>query len=497
MSIFRELITIATVVGIAASKQEELTTMLTQLQLKNFKGWKDTLPIKMAPLTVLFGTNSSGKSSIEQFLLMLKQTVDSSDRKMVIFPGDANTPVNLGSFEELIHGRDTKNKLEFNFQWELPKPLTVSNSLSDLEYTGNQMRFSADVGMLGEKVPVLAVNRFEYDLRNGRGSVMQVRVERTQTVKKVEYKLEAVPYELLRHKGRAWLPGAPMKFYGFPDQIPAYYQNADFVQDFSLEMERLLRSVSYLGPLRSKGERLYNWAGGEPESVGYSGENTIIALLAAKNRELNTGPKKRRRPFQQFIAEKLQQLELIDAFEIKQISAHRKEYEVRVKTPGSPSWVDLPDVGFGISQVLPVIVQCFYARPGSILLIEQPELHLHPRAQAHLADLFIDVLSSRENGKERGIQLIIETHSEHFLHRLQRRIAEANPDRPILAEQVAAYFAHTTGSESKLEPLEFDVFGNILNWPDNFFGDSMGDLFEMSKATARRRQEAEPVEVGK
>jgi predicted ATPase len=58
--------------------------MLRNLQIKNFKGWRDTLPIKMSPLTVFFGTNSSGKSSIEQFLLMLKQTVDSSDRKMVI-----------------------------------------------------------------------------------------------------------------------------------------------------------------------------------------------------------------------------------------------------------------------------------------------------------------------------------------------------------------------------------------------------------------------------
>lgn len=110
--------------------------MLTHLQLKNFKGWKDTTPIRMAPLTVFFGTNSSGKSSIEQFLLMLKQTVDSSDRKMVIFPGDANSPVDLGSFEDLIHGRDTKTKLEFSFEWDLPKPLTVKDPRSKFRDPG-------------------------------------------------------------------------------------------------------------------------------------------------------------------------------------------------------------------------------------------------------------------------------------------------------------------------------------------------------------------------
>ena len=243
---------------------------------------------------------------------------------------------------------------------------------------------------------------------------MWVSVERKHA-EQLAYDLKASPYTLKRSWGKVYPLGAPTKFYGFPDETARYYQNADFVKDFSLEMERLLRSVSYLGPLRSKGERLYYWTGGEPESVGYSGENAISALLAAKERKLSTRPKQWGQPFQEFIAQKLKDLELIDEFAVRRISDNRKEYEVKVRTPGSPSWVDIPDVGFGISQVLPVIVQSFYAPAGSILFIEQPELHLHPRAQAHLADLFIEVLTSREGGKERGIQLIIETHSEHFL----------------------------------------------------------------------------------
>ncbi len=463
--------------------------MLTHLELKNFKGWRDTRPIKLAPLTVFFGTNSSGKSSIEQFLLMLKQTVDSSDRKLVIYPGDQNTPVNLGSFEELIFGRDTGHNLEFCFEWDLPEPFVVYDPRSKFKCSGSQLRFRAEIGMAGDKHSTLAVKRLEYQLKEEGAEAMRVWVERKDGTK-LEYQLDATPYTLTRKTGRGWPLGIPTKFYGFPDQVSAYYQNADFVQDFSLQMEKLLRSVSYLGPLRSKGERLYYWTGGEPESVGYSGENTISALLSAKGRQISAGRRLRKRPFQQLIAEKLKQLELIDAFEVRQISANRKEYEVKVKTPGSPSWVDLPDVGFGISQVLPVIVQCYYAPAGSILFIEQPELHLHPRAQAHLADLFIDVLMSREDGKNRNVQLIIETHSEHFLYRLQRRIAEASPERSLSSDQVSAYFAQTTGSGPKLEPLRIDEYGTILNWPDAFFGDGMTDLFEMTKAAARRRQEA-------
>lgn len=460
--------------------------MLIQLQLKNFKSWKDTGPTRFGPLTCLFGTNSSGKSSIEQFFLMLKQTVDTSDRKMVIFAGDSYTPVNIGSFEELIFGRNVENNLNFAFEWTLPEPLTIKDPRSRFKCSGNQIRFEAEIGRIGKR-PSPVVHRFEYELKQDGLEQMKVWVER-RAGEKLEYEVGATPYVLTRHQMRAWPLGPPIKFYGFPDRIAAYYQNADFVQDFSLQMEKLLRSISYLGPLRSKPERLYNWAGGEPENVGYSGEQTIAALLAAKERKLSLVRKQRGKPFQEFIAHCLQQLDLIDKFEVRQISSNRKEYEVKVKTHGSQLWVDLADVGFGVSQVLPVIVQCFYAPPESILFIEQPELHLHPKAQANLADLFIDVLVSREGGKERNIQLVIETHSEHLLNRLQRRIAEDNPMRPISADNVAAYFVYPTGSDSKREALMIDRFGNITNWPDKFFGDNIGDLFEMAKAGARRKQ---------
>ena len=99
------------------------------------------------------------------------------------------------------------------------------------------------------------------------------------------------------------------------------------------------------------------------------------------------------------------------------------------------------------------------------------------------------MITSRENGLERNVQLIIETHSEHFLLRLQRRIAEAKSDYDIKHEQVALYFAHTTGNQSRLIPLEVDAFGEISNWPENFFGDSMSDVFEKAKAASVRRQQ--------
>ena len=174
---------------------------------------------------------------------------------------------------------------------------------------------------------------------------------------------------------------------------------------------------------------------------------------------------------------------LIDDFKVNPISEQRQEYEVKVRTKGSKDWVDLPDVGFGVSQVLPVLVQCFYSPQGSIILMEQPEIHLHPNAQSALADVMIDVINSREKGTDRNIQLIIETHSEHFLRRLQRRIAE----EVVSQEKVSGYFANITKTPATLEPLQIDLFGNIQNWPDNFFGDEMGDIAEQAKAVMKKR----------
>jgi len=120
----------------------------------------------------------------------------------------------------------------------------------------------------------------------------------------------------------------------------------------------------------------------------------------------------------------------------------------------------------------------------SIVIFEQPEIHLHPKVQADLADLFVDAVRAREGGRARECQFIIESHSEHFLRRLQRRIAE----EAIAKDDTALYFVHTRGGEAKVETLDVDDYGNIRNWPENFFGDEMADLVARSEAQARRTE---------
>jgi predicted ATPase len=221
--------------------------------------------------------------------------------------------------------------------------------------------------------------------------------------------------------------------------------------------------------------------------VGQKGELAISAILAAsaRGRKLNRGPKQRLARFDEFIAQWLKDLGVIESFAVKPVAAGRKEYEVVVKTHAAATEVKITDVGFGVSQVLPALVQAFYCPPNSTVWMEQPEIHLHPQVQAELADVFISAIQAREEGRERHVQLIVESHSEHFLNRLQRRVAEGT----VSPDDVAVYFCRRGGAATELEPLRLNMFGEIENWPENFFGDEMADIAARTLAAMQRKKE--------
>lgn len=452
--------------------------MLTRLRFKNFKAWRDTGDIRLAPLTVLFGANSAGKTSIPQLLLLMKQTAASPDRQRALQLGDSRTLVDLGVYADIVHGHDVESPLAFELDWRPAQPLQVSDPISGLEYEGDEISFGVEIRSDARHQPL--VRSFRYGVSAGEELALEVDMRRINGQKKFE--LTSKPYQLVRHTGRPWPLPEPQRFYGFPDEATAYYQNTAFTADLVLSLERQLNSLYYVGPLRDYPSRLYLWSGEIPEHVGAKGEKAIEAILAARDRAFNFRSRERKRSLEELVAERLHAMGLIHGFEVKQLGKHRKEYEVLVRTGPRMPEVKLTDVGFGVSQVLPVIVECFYVQPRSVVLFEQPEIHLHPRVQAELADLFIDAVNAREDGVERGCQFIIESHSEHFLRRLQRRIAEER----LSADDAALYFVHAADDQARLEPLDLDMFGDIRNWPENFFGDEMDDLVARTQARARR-----------
>lgn len=443
--------------------------MLTELQVKNFKAWNDTGKVRLAPLTVIFGTNSSGKSSLGHLLLALKQTVQMADRKRAFQLGDDHSLIDLGTFSDCLHGHDLARELAFSLSWKLPRQINVKNALVHGEvYSGNELSLAAS--LVADRSGQPRTKEIRYVLTQDGEKELDVLHTGTGS----RGSLECSPMRLIHASGRKWPAEPPEKFYRFADRTLLRYQNADFLAEFALETERVLDALYYLGPLRSPAKRVYQWSGDTPPDVGAQGESSIAALLAAteQKRELNRGYRKHRQRFDSFVAGWLVDLGIIKEFRVKAVAKGRKEYEVLVRTSTDSPEVKLTDVGFGVSQVLPALVQAFYCPPNSTLWMEQPEIHLHPMAQSNLADAMISAVQSYENGQPRGTQLIIETHSEHFLNRLQRRVAE----RAISADDIAVYFAKNKKGGAELEELKLDSSGEILNWPENFFGDEMGDI---------------------
>ncbi len=463
--------------------------MINNLRIQNFKSWQDTGEMKFSKITGFFGPNSSGKTSLLQWLLLLKQTAESPDLAHVLNFGDDRTYVNLGTFRDAIHYGRTNGSasqetlpLEWSLAWDLPKSLSVTDpeSKGSNLFSPNSLRFDGAVREAGGKAASRLVSQnFQYRFTDN-GVDYSLGMERKRP-ERSEYDLVHGNVDLKRMPGRAWPLPAPIKCYGFPAQAAGYYQNAGFLPDFNLAFEELFGRVFYLGPLREYPQRQYTWGGGQPSDMGRRGERVIDALLASRERgeKIARGRGHKQATVEEYVAFWLRELGLIHSFSVEAIAEGSNLYQVRVqKTAFSPS-VLITDVGFGVSQVLPVLTLCFYVPEGSTIILEQPEIHLHPVVQAGLADVFIDAV------KKRKIQIIIESHSEHLLTRLQRRIAEEE----IASEDAALYFCERDESSvSKLVSLELDVFGNIRNWPKDFFGDEFSERAAMIQAGIERRQ---------
>lgn len=443
--------------------------MITQIRLKNFKSWAEPPPIRLAPLTGFFGANSSGKTSLLQMLLLLKQTTESADRNLVFRIGsEKDSLVDLGTVAEIIH--NGQNALELGLGWKLSSPLRIPLPRSESEtVTVNELNFTTKIHSSASGV---YVDRLQYDAE-GFETLLERRLDGNYAIK-----LSIKGQSPIRSVSRPAKYLSAVKAYGFSQEVLRYYQNTDFLSDLVLEFERLFQQVYYLGPLREYPHRVYNWGGEHPSDVGQKGELAIAALLAK-----GTEPVYRRRgnpqnnTLEAHIARWLQMMGLVHSFRTSAIREGGTQYELRIRRSEGSAEVLITDMGFGVSQILPILVLCYYAPEGSTLILEQPEIHLHPSVQSTLADVFIEVIQKRR------LQLIVESHSEHFLRRLQRRIAEEK----LRLDETALYFCEVEKGISFIRPLELDLFGNIRNWPPDFFGDLTGDLFEMAQAGIKRR----------
>ena len=439
--------------------------MLTHIRVKNFKSWKDSGEVKLAPLAGFFGTNSSGKSSLLQMLLLLKQTADHPDLEEVIFFGDEHSLVNLGNFREVIHGHKEEELLELEFGCKLQKPLTIPICQGFDKY-GLRYEFAPlDIDSFTFKTTIhgnindVSINHFFYTV----GS---------KEAEKIKWK-DGKLYYGSSQGGQI----SVNKCYGSPIS-----GHVNLLLPLSSALENLFNYVYPLGPTRVQPKRIYYWEGTHPDSVGQTGEGMIASLLNARVDQRTTPYGRQNVPIEERISWWLQEMDFGYSFSIRRTNTQvDRGFDVLIQKGPNSAKVTLADMGYGLSQFLPVLVHCYYAPEGSILILEQPGMHLHPSAQANLADLLIEVIT------ERNLQILVESHSEHLLTRLQLRIAE----QKISSDQTALYFCENDNGVSNIKPLDVDELGNIKNWPKNFFGNVRGDLVKMAREQMKRQKKAE------
>ena len=433
--------------------------MLTHLQLDNFKIWKSTGPMRLAPVTLLLGTNSSGKSSLIQSLLLIRQTVKGDDPNLDLNLGnpDAGDSVTLGQFRDVLCRDGDGTMVGIEFRWS-PTGQAADSTLFSARYRkGKAGSAELDYLRLGRDGQGFTVQRRKQDVYR-----LQLADERKSCGQSADFR--------------------PQRSFAFaPAAIARLGDAGERIVNVGPQLLDELSNIIYLGPVRRLAQRDYVWGGRMPATIGDDGSKAVDALIASG---MTAGHARRRGQIPpseadlfENVARWLKRMDLADELSVKALGGSAR-HELLVAREGTQ--VNLKDVGVGVSQVLPVIVAAIFAAPGNIVIVEEPESHLHPLAAALLAELFAEV------SKERGVQFIVETHSEHLFRRMQTLIAK----QQVKNSDCSMYFVERSGKSATLKALTANEYGAITNWPDKFFGDAIGEAREQARARAERQVES-------
>ena len=226
-------------------------------------------------------------------------------------------------------------------------------------------------------------------------------------------------------------------------------------------IHRQLSAVDYLGAMRLPPERTYLFSGERRARIGARGENasSIFATETGRGGKDLAGK----------ICSWFAKAGIASEFEAKPLSD--RHYELRVRHPVTGESENIADVGFGSSQVFPVLVGGYRLRRGSLFVVEEPEIHLHPKAQATLGDFFLDLYKS-------GVQSVVETHSEYLILRVQQHIAAGH----VKPEDIVFYYVHATEKQGKqIKELRVDRKGNFIDkWPQGFFPERLEEAKKLA-----------------
>jgi predicted ATPase len=487
---------------------------IQQFKVKNFKAFRESPMVELKPLTVFSGVNSSGKSSFIQGLLLLKQSLETEIFPRLRLAGSkpGELYVEFSPFSEAVfkYAPSEDNQLEFEiqvdgrmpesaarkfFKGELPDPIA---NPENSQVTDLPLSLFANIRFCYKEEWGAIVDRLECETFCGDavGPCLMVvfspngKDQITFSSITSDWRIEWE--DVLDFQWRGILPhgfvisrdlGSAPKSEKLPREAVERIAGELGVifRPLGWLAEELENNFYYLESLRPRPRSMYVVDPNPPLAISAQGELPFQKLWYDKEKQFKTIVH----------GYEIEEKDLVDAANrildslgIKQLLSISPEgslgFQIRFQTVDGKDSVSIPHVGFGISQILPIILICLESKEGDTIIIDHPEIHLHPNAQALLADYFIKLIKS-------GRRLIVETHSQYFINRLIRRSAEEEG----LADKINVLFVRPQRGEegATIAQLEINEDGDISNWPPDFFPEPDEDIAQTLTAKFRRGQQ--------
>lgn len=397
---------------------------LKAIAFENYKGFQERQRLELRPITLLIGKNSSGKSSIAKLMPLLSRSLSGKiDEPLQL----VNNDVTLGAeFRDLIYNRVPSIPVMFSLEFENGVQLLVNivQQVGDYKLTIFEWKFLSP--------------EFKLELRVSKGNVY-VDNEGAEYICTFSGLL---PRSIINNEG-----------VDIADKITS---------DFSSE-------VDYIGPFRALPQRQFNLSGQITfPNTGVMGEHAyeILGVSKLMNDQLH-----------KTVGEWYEAH--FDGWKLVVEDNNRSLIEIHLQKNDTD--VNIVDVGQGMNQILPLVVRSLIARPGSTIVLEQPELHLHPAAHGDIGTLFAG--SSKDNDQ----RFIIETHSENLILRIRKLVIENYKD--LKPEDVIIYWVDDAARNGhQLKEITIDETGTLTDWPPGVFNENLIEIQQIRKAIADKKR---------
>jgi hypothetical protein len=456
---------------------------LTNLSLKNFKCFRD-LELPFSKITLLLGANSSGKSSLLSAILGAIQ----SDQFPLLFSPNGSY-VDMGDFRSISLGHRTDHQFEISLRLEdngkapisirgtfgesnaSKLPELVSASYDDGPFklkVDRKEKYESEWSYVSENDPVFKSTQDE-DFQMFLGAVRGLIEKQEEKHHKKNSKDSADAFPGSRFDSKNIPSSHKFSFKSPQDFFRASQEGLNYalvphVMGVVGATQGFAKRFNYVGAFRHEPHRTYLQVSKSSLRVNRGGENYINQIA---DWEQHGAPEFKK------LKTSMRKLKLLDEIKTSRLTGGR--FEIKVRAGENCVQAGLADVGFGVSQLLPILVADLQLPEKSTLAVSQPEIHLHPSAQADLADYFV------ERTKKDKKRYIIETHSEYLLNRLRLLIAQGK----LLPTDVSVLYLRSVGPETASSKINFSKDGRIEGAPKEFFHTYLHDVLDLAMTASK------------